>query len=202
MFLFFFNDTAPTEIYTPSRPDALPIFCLRFAEQIDGQLEVAIGLETVHPQVLRRLNKQMTLDDFERAVQFLRGNDIDVRAFILLRPPYLSEQEGIDWALRSLEFAFALGVGCCAVIPTRAGNGVMQQLESQTLFTPPSLRSLEFVTQAGLQMNAGRVFADLWDIETLTACVDCGPQRIQRIREMNLTQQVPPALKCQCEERR
>jgi hypothetical protein len=152
--------------------------------------------------VLGRLNKQMTLGDFERAVQFLRGNEIDVRTFILLRPPYLSEQEGIDWALRSLEFAFSRGVGCCAVIPTRAGNGIMQQLESETLFTPPLLRSLEYVTQTGLQMNAGRVFADLWDIETLSACADCGPQRIQRIREMNLTQQVPPALNCHCEEQR
>jgi radical SAM enzyme (TIGR01210 family) len=175
--------------------------CLRFAEQIDGQLEVAIGLETVHPQVLQRLNKQMTLGDFERAVQFLRGNDIEVRAFILLRPPYLSEQEGLVWALRSLEYAFAIGVGCCAVIPTRAGNGVMQQLEADGNFTSPSLRSLENVTENGLRMNAGRVFADLWDIEALTACADCGPQRIQRIREMNLTQQIPPALRCHCEER-
>ena len=174
--------------------------CVDFSEQIDGQLEVAIGLETVHPQVLQRLNKQMTLGDFERAVQFLRGNDIHVRAFILLRPPYLSEPEGIDWALRSLEFAFALGVGCCAVIPTRAGNGVMQQLEVDGVFTPPSLRSLEHVTETGLRMNAGRVFADLWDIEKLTACSDCESERIQRIREMNLTQQVPSAVNCHCEK--
>jgi hypothetical protein len=174
--------------------------CVDFSTQIDGQLEIAIGLETVHPQVLQRLNKQMTLGDFERAVQFLRGNDIQVRAFILLRPPYLSEPEGIDWALRSLEFAFALGVGCCAVIPTRAGNGIMQQLEADSMFTPPSLRSLEHVTETGLRMNAGRVFADLWDIEKLIACSDCGSERIQRIHEMNLTQQVPPALACHCEK--
>src|SRR5262249_14860635 len=30
------------------------------------QLEVALGLETVHPEILPRLNKQMTLDDFRR----------------------------------------------------------------------------------------------------------------------------------------
>ena len=175
--------------------------CVDFSKQIDGQLEIAIGLETVHPQVLQRLNKQMTLGDFERAVQFLRGNDIEVRAFMLLRPPYLSEPQGIDWALRSLEFAFSLGVGCCAVIPTRAGNGIMQQLEADGNFTSPSLRSLEYVTETGLQMNAGRVFADLWDIETLAACADCGPGRIQRIREMNFTQTVPPPVSCHCEER-
>ena len=33
---------------------------------VGGQLEVAIGLETAHPEVLARLNKRMTLDAFKR----------------------------------------------------------------------------------------------------------------------------------------
>ena len=36
--------------------------CLRFRDLIPGQLEVAIGLETAHPDVLARLNKKMTLE--------------------------------------------------------------------------------------------------------------------------------------------
>jgi radical SAM enzyme (TIGR01210 family) len=173
--------------------------CVQFANQIDGQLEVAIGLETIHPRVLPRLNKQMTLDDFDRAAAFLRGNDITVRAFILLRPPYLTEQAGIDWAIRSIEHAFSVGVGCCAVIPTRVGNGIMEQLQANGNFTPPTLRSLELVTETGLSLQAGRVFADLWDIENLVACNRCGPRRIGRLKQMNLTQQTPPPVKCECE---
>ena len=42
---------------------------------------VALGLETVHPQVLPALNKQMTLDDFAQAVDYLLRHDIAVRAF-------------------------------------------------------------------------------------------------------------------------
>ena len=61
-----------------------------------------MGLETAHPEVLRRLNKGMTLDDFSRAADFLRRNGIGVRAFLLLRPPYLDEAEGVEWAKRSL----------------------------------------------------------------------------------------------------
>ncbi len=38
--------------------------CRRFQSLIPGQLEVAIGLETAHPEVLARLNKRMTLDTF------------------------------------------------------------------------------------------------------------------------------------------
>ena len=73
--------------------------------------------------MLAVLNKNMTLDDFSAATAFLRANDIDVRSFVLLRPPLLSEAEGIDWALRSLDFAFRAGVQCCTVVPTRSGNG-------------------------------------------------------------------------------
>ncbi len=44
---------------------------LRFRDMIPGQLEVALGLETVHEQLLAALNKQMTLDDYEQASRFL-----------------------------------------------------------------------------------------------------------------------------------
>ena len=77
-----------------------PKFCnskvVEFDRRLDGTLEVAIGLETIHPTVIGRLNKQMTLDDFQRAVEFLVSNRIFVRCFILLRPPFLSEAQGIE----------------------------------------------------------------------------------------------------------
>lgn len=176
--------------------------CLGFADLLDGRLEVALGLETVHPEVLPRLNKQMTLKDFERAAGFLRKNDIDVRAFILLRPPFLDEQQGIDWAIRSLEYAFSIGVGCCTVIPTRAGNGIMERLQADGLFSPPALRALEQALDAGLRLGGGRVFVDLWDVQKLAACPECGAQRIERMRQMNLSQQISPPVRCDCENPR
>ena len=38
--------------------------CLRFRDMLRGRLEVAMGLETAHPEVLAKLNKRMTLDQF------------------------------------------------------------------------------------------------------------------------------------------
>jgi len=172
---------------------------LAFRDLLTGQLEVALGLETVHPVVLDRLNKRMTLDDFRRAVDFLRGHAIAVRAFILLRPPYLTEEEGVDWALRSLAFAFDAGVGCCSVVPTRAGNGLMEQLAEAGHFTPPSLASIETVLEEGLRMNRGRVFVDLWDVERFWTCPACGPARRARLQRMNLSQQPEPPVSCTCQ---
>jgi archaeosine synthase beta-subunit len=157
-----------------------------------------MGLETVHPEVLSRLNKRMTLADFERAAHFLREHDIDMRAFILLRPPFLDEEEGFLWARRSLDYAFDLGIECCAVIPTRAGNGAMDQLQEQGLFSPPQLESLEEVLEYGISLRRGRVFADLWDVEKLFRCPSCGPERARRLQAMNLTQMVAPPIPCEC----
>ena len=41
--------------------------CLEFAALLAGRLEVAMGLETARVEVLARLNKKMTLEDFDRA---------------------------------------------------------------------------------------------------------------------------------------
>ena len=49
---------------------------------------------------------------FDRATGFLVGQGIGVRAFLLLRPPFLGEAEGVEWASRSIVYAFDRGVEC------------------------------------------------------------------------------------------
>src|SRR5439155_326472 len=83
------------------------------------------------------------------------------RVFILVRPPWLTEGEGVHWAKRSLEFAFDCGAAACSLIPTRTGNGAMEALAAAGEFSPPSLRSLEAALEYGLALCQGRVFADL-----------------------------------------
>jgi len=170
--------------------------CLEFRDLLSGQLEVAMGLETVHTEVLARLNKGMTLDQFRRAADFLHRHGIDLRVFILVRPPWLSEAEGVEWARRSLDFAFDCGATACSLIPTRAGNGAMESLRTRGEFKPPSLISLETALEYGLARRAGRVFADLWDIETVLGCPACSPPRIERMRRMNATQTIPAPIRC------
>ena len=66
---------APFErVIVECHPRLIGSRCWEFSRLLSGDLEVALGLETVHPQVLPRLNKQMTLDDFARAVQALRSS--------------------------------------------------------------------------------------------------------------------------------
>ncbi len=173
---------------------------LRFRDHLAGTLEIALGLETAHPDVLRRLNKQMTVDDYVGAAQWLVDHEIAVRTFVLLRPPYLSESEGIEWAVRSVELAVDAGSRCVAVIPTRPGNGYLDHLLERGRFSPPRLSSLERVLEACVARRfPARIFADLWDLEQFSRCDRCFQQRRDRLAQMNRTQTVPPPVLCDCE---
>jgi radical SAM enzyme (TIGR01210 family) len=177
--------------------------CVRFAGLLSGKLEVAMGLETVHPETLARLNKRMTTEQFASAAQFLREQEIDLRVFILVKPPFMPEEDAVEWVARSLDFAFACGATAATLIPTRGGNGAMEELAAAGEFSPPALKTLEAAAECGVLLSKGRVFADLWNAEASPCCAHCRDRRIARLRAMNLEQKVPAAIECEhCAENR
>ncbi len=183
-------------VVVESHPALVGSRCLEFRDRLSAKLEVAMGLETVHPVAGPRLNKRMTLDQFARAAGFLQDHGVALRVFILVKPPFLDEAEGLEWALRSLDFAFDCGATVAALIPTRSGNGAMEALDRQGLFSPPSLATLEAALACGIEKRRGRVFADLWDLERFSDCPHCFAARAERLRIMNLSQAVPPLPPC------
>ena len=170
--------------------------CFRFKELLSGRLEVAMGLETVHPQILERLNKKMTTDQLAAAGRRLRERDIDLRVFILVKPPFMRDDEALHWAERSLDFAFDCGATAATLIPTRGGNGAMEELASLGDFSPPNLANLESALNYGIALGRGRVFADVWDLKPGSNCPHCHCARITRLREMNLRQQLLDPVVC------
>jgi radical SAM enzyme (TIGR01210 family) len=182
--------------------------CLRFRDALAAaavacghgapRLEVAIGLETANAEVLARLNKRMTVESFRQAAAFLRQHDIDLRVFVLLRPPFMDESSGLEWACRSIDVAAECGATACSIIPTRGGNGAMEALGSDA--APPTLRSLERALEYGLSRPGMRVFADLWDARRSFDC-ECSPARINRLAAMNREQRPVPAVACGCDAR-
>ena len=130
-------------VVVESHPRLVGEKALRLRDLLSGSLEIALGLETIHPQVLPRLNKRFSLDHFSRAAEFLRNQGIAMRAFVLVKPPLLDDAEGIEWAAKSAAFAFSCGAAVVSLIPTRGGNGALEQLQATGNFTPPKLATLE-----------------------------------------------------------
>ncbi len=173
-------------------PDAV-----EFATLISGRLEVAIGLETVHPVAISHLNKRLDLARFDRAAAFLAEHHIDLRVFVLLGAPYVPPAEWLEWTVRTVEYAASRGAGRIAVIPVRGGNGELERLQALGAFVPPTLAQLEQTLDHCVSMRMAAVAADLWDAGRLPGCDACRNARIARMARMNLSGRLdPPLVSC------
>lgn len=170
-----------------------------FLDLLNGRLEIAMGIETLHPEVLRKLNKNFTFEEVRSAAAYLSALDIDMRAFLLLNPPFLlHETENETWILKSHEILSELGFSACTLIPTRTGNGLMEELEKKGFYRAPDLALLERVFERLLARKRGRVFADTWDLALFSHCEECFNARAARLERMNLTQLPEPPVVCRC----
>lgn len=168
-----------------------------FAQQLPGKLEVAVGLETVHPHAAAKLNKRLDLARFDGVARFLMENDIDLRVFVLLGAPYVPVAESVAWTVRSVEYAVERGAAVVCIIPVRGGNGEMERLQSLGKFTPPTLSHLEDALDECARFTDSVVTVDLWDVERLPACASCRAARIARLGRMNLSGRAAPRVSCE-----
>ena len=171
---------------------------LEFRALLSGRLEVAVGLETIHPIAIEHLNKRLELSRFDHAAEFLARHHIDLRAFVLLGAPYVPAGEMVEWTARAVGYAAAHGATRIAIIPVRGGNGELERLQHLGAFVPPTLAQLEYALEQCRGIRSAVVTADLWDIERLPGCESCRPQRVAHIQSMNLSPspEPPPPIPC------
>ena len=169
---------------------------LAFAQRLHGRLEVAVGLETIHPDASARLNKRLELPRFDTAARLLADHGIDLRVFVLVGAPHVPPAESVAWAIRTVEYAVTRGASVVAIIPVRSGNGELERLQSLGEFTPPSLSDLEAALDGCLQFTKCVVTADTWDVELFASCGACRVARVDRLRRINLTGRLEARIDC------
>jgi radical SAM enzyme (TIGR01210 family) len=162
-------------------------------------LEVAMGLETCHPEALGQLNKRMTLSDFERAAERLHEGAIALRTFLLISPPFVPREVQDEWLCRSIDAAVSCRSAVISLIPTRSGNGAIDALAHGGDFVAPRLIDIERSLTLALNRVQGsgtRVFADVWDVARFAECGACLQARKARLELMNHTQSVAVPVRC------
>ncbi|PWT81088.1 MAG: hypothetical protein C5B57_11190 [Blastocatellia bacterium] len=162
------------------------------------ELEVAMGLETVHPSALDKLHKQMSVELFRRAADGLATRGVALRVFLLISPPFVAADSQDEWLARSIDVGFSCGASVISLIPTRSGNGAIDALATQGSFQEPRLHDIERSIDVALagKRARGRIFVDLWDLKRFASCSHCFESRRARLHSINLTQQVLPAIEC------
>lgn len=176
-------------------------FAARLAENdsaasAPGRLQVAMGLETVHPQALPRLGKAMTLDDFAGATERLQAIGCGVRAFVLVGAPYVPGDQAAEWAVHSAAWAFAKGVEHVSLIPVRSDHDALRVPADRGELVQPAPTCLEDAFDRCLALGAGVVTVDTWDVDRLLRCDGCREARRARLQRMNLSGSVEPRVPC------
>lgn len=174
------------KVIVECHPRLIGSAALRFADRIEGRLEVAMGLETVHRQALERLDKDMSLDDYSRAARFLGEHGIGHRSFVLVGAPFVPVGESLAWTRRSVEFARQNGATHISLIPLRVDTPGLERLGVEAP-KPPMLADFEVAVAAIAELTDVVVSADLWDVDRLTDCPACRPQRLARLENFNRT---------------
>jgi radical SAM enzyme (TIGR01210 family) len=183
-------------VIVESHPKLIGNATLQFRDLLKGTLEVALGLETADPECLAKLNKGFQLEHYEAACDFLRSAGIAIRTFVLVKPPFVDADLAVAAAVETTRYAFANGASVVCLIPTRLGNGALDQLSRAGEFSAPTLTMLEQSQQLALERAGGRVLADTWGLEPLSICAACFPERVRRLADINLSQAPLPRVQC------
>jgi hypothetical protein len=174
-------------------------------------LEVGIGLESADERVREVLVKKgFGREEFEQAIDELRGTPARLLVYLLLKPMGLDEREAIEDAVASAKYVFAVaaarGVRARAAFqPTFVAPGTA--LEQDFLagrYMPPRLRSVVEVvrrTRALGEITVGMSDEGLDPRMVPAGCERCTPVLRRALAEFNRTQdaRVLDGPECDCE---
>jgi radical SAM enzyme (TIGR01210 family) len=112
-------------------------------------LEVGIGLETLSDFIrLNAINKGFTLAEFERSVAVCHQAGLGVRAYLILKPPFMVEDASVAECVASVERCIELGVETVSINPMNLQERtlLLSEFDSHN-YRPPWFYSLFEVLQ-------------------------------------------------------
>ncbi len=92
-------------IIVETRPEFVTDKKIRFLAEY-GYVMVAIGLESANDEtLLYRINKGFTVNNYIKAAEKLNQDEIPVKTYVLLKPPFMSERMAMEEAIYTIKFA-------------------------------------------------------------------------------------------------
>jgi hypothetical protein len=179
-------------------------------DSFGGELEVAVGLETTQEEVLRRsVSKVSTVKDYlEAAVRVEKAGALP-KAYLLLKPPFLTEREAIEDAVTSIEIA-AKYFPTISLNPVNVqGRTVVEHLWRRQQYRPPWLWSLVEALVRGKERIDPSVRLVSFptsggNVRGVHNCLACDSRILKAVEWASLTQDfanLKDAVDCSCKER-
>ncbi len=115
------------------------------------ELEVGLGLETSNDKIRKDcINKDFTFEDFTKAVKNAKKYDMQVKSYLMIKPPHLTEHEALQDAVKSAIDSARVGVSAVSLNAMNVQAATLvEYLWKQGKYRPPWLWTvLEIVMQS------------------------------------------------------
>ena len=179
-------------------------------EALGGEIEVSLGLESAQEEVLRRaVNKNSPPSAYFEAAARVRGGGGSPKAYLLLKPPYLTEREAIEDTVLSVRVA-SEHFDTLSINPVHLQGGtVVEHLFRRGLYRPPWIWSLvETLVRGAAERKKGTRLVSFptsgGNRRGVHNCLSCDRAILSAIEEASLSQDFGPLerlAKCPCQER-
>jgi len=163
-------------------------------------VEVGIGLETVNDYIrINYINKGFKFNDFQEALKMCREYKIGVKAYLLFKPPFLSEQAAIDDCKKSIKKLLEIKINSISINPVNIQKGTLvEYLWFQNRYRPPWIYSIITCLKESLEdkdFGTTRILCDPSGAGTnrgVHNCLnsDCNKQNLEIIKNFTLSQDV------------
>lgn len=172
----------------------------------EKEFEIGIGLETANDMIREQaINKGFSFIDYKKATLLLKKHKINVKTYMLIKPPFLTEKESIDDCLCTLKETKKL-TQSISLNPTNVQrNTVVEFLWKRNQYRPPWLWSIVEVLKQSKNITPAFVKCDVIGGGSRRGphnCGNCDSKVLHAIEEFSLTQkkEVFQDLSCDCQE--
>jgi radical SAM enzyme (TIGR01210 family) len=170
------------------------------------EFEVGVGLETSNDLVREKsINKGFTFQDYKKAAALLKKHTIGVKTYVLLKPPFLTENESLNDCIKTARDT-APYTDLLSLNPTNIQrHTVVEYLWKRHQYRPPWLWSIVEFLQQSTNITEAPVKCDVVGGGSNRGphnCGTCDNKVLHAIEEFSLTQnnEVFKDLSCGCQE--
>ena len=198
------------KISVESRPEYIDDKTLNEIKSIIAlkKFEIGVGLETASDYIRKNcLNKGFTFNDYKNAADKLKKYDIDLKTYVLIKPPFLTEKESIEDAIKTVEKIKKI-TNSISFNPTNVQrNTVINFLWKRKQYRPAWLFSIVEILKESKKIvsNIGLKCAIVGggNIRGAHNCESCDSKFLKAISEFSLLQEVDVfnELYCECKEK-
>ena len=173
-----------------------------------SDLEISIGLESANDKILEySINKGFKFEDYRKAAKIIIENDLKLKTYLLVKPPFLTEREAIndciDSAKKIMDFPGTISLNPVCI----QKNTLVEYLWKNKEYRPPWLWSITEIlkTLGKNKKNNIRVKCDVvaGGRERGTHnCGKCDYLVLDKIRSFSLHQNIEELkdVYCECKE--